>query len=67
MRSSVSPHYAYWCKTDQANRYANLDAAIGMLTYQSKTIFTAIFSITLLGKRLSPLQVSCDHTRPCGV
>jgi UDP-sugar transporter A1/2/3 len=36
--------------------YANLDAAVGMLTYQSKTLFTAVFSIALLGKSISPVQ-----------
>lgn len=33
--------------------YANLEAAIGMVTYQTKVIFTALCSVLLLGRRLS--------------
>ena len=36
--------------------YANLEAAIGQVTYQSKILFTAVFSVLLLGKRLSQVQ-----------
>ena len=32
---------------------ANLEAAIAQVTYQAKIFFTAIFSVALLGKRLS--------------
>ena len=36
--------------------YSNLDPAIGMITYQTKLIFTAICSVHLLGKRMHPHQ-----------
>jgi len=36
--------------------YANVEAAVGQVTYQSKILFTALFSITILGKRLGPMQ-----------
>eukprot|EP00966_Prymnesium_polylepis_P300002 6932736-Prymnesium_polylepis.1 len=36
--------------------YANLEAALGMVTYQSKILFTALFSVMLLNKKLSPNQ-----------
>jgi len=35
---------------------AHLEAAIAQVTYQVKIFFTAIFSVCLLGKRLSPNQ-----------
>lgn len=34
----------------------HLEAAIQLVTYQSKIFFTALFSVALLGKRLSPNQ-----------
>jgi UDP-sugar transporter A1/2/3 len=36
--------------------YTNLDASIGMITYQTKLIFTATCSVVLLGKRLGAHQ-----------
>ena len=36
--------------------YANVEAAVGMVTYQSKILWTALFSILVLEKRLSPAQ-----------
>ena len=36
--------------------YANAEAAIGQVTYQSKILWTAVFSVIILGKRLSPSQ-----------
>ena len=36
--------------------YANLEAAVGMVTYQTKIIFTAFCSVLLLGKELSQNQ-----------
>ena len=36
--------------------FANVEAAVGQVTCQSKLLWTAIFSILLLGKRLSPNQ-----------
>ncbi|KAL1521052.1 hypothetical protein AB1Y20_022607 [Prymnesium parvum] len=36
--------------------YANLEAALGMVTYQSKILFTAFFSVILLKKKLSVNQ-----------
>ena len=36
--------------------YANLEAAVGMVTYQTKIIFTALCSVLLLGKELSQNQ-----------
>lgn len=36
--------------------YANLETAVGMVTYQTKIIFTAFCSVLLLGKQLSPNQ-----------
>jgi len=35
---------------------AHLEAAIAQVTYQAKILFTAVFSVLLLGKRLSPNQ-----------
>jgi len=37
---------------------SNLDAAVAHVTYQTKILFTALFSIVLLGKRLGPSQWS---------
>jgi UDP-sugar transporter A1/2/3 len=37
---------------------SNLDAAVAHVTYQTKILFTAVFSITLLGKRLGTTQWS---------
>lgn len=36
--------------------YANLEAAVGMVTYQTKIICTALCSVMLLGKTLTPNQ-----------
>ena len=36
--------------------YANLEAAVGMVTYQTKILFTAACSVLLLGKKLSTNQ-----------
>ncbi|EOD20341.1 hypothetical protein EMIHUDRAFT_75222 [Emiliania huxleyi CCMP1516] len=36
--------------------YDNLEAALGMVMYQSKIVFTAIFSVTLLNKKISVNQ-----------
>ena len=36
--------------------YANVEAAIGQVTYQSKILWTAMFSIIILGKRLTYVQ-----------
>ena len=36
--------------------YANLEAAVGMVTYQTKIVFTALCTVMLLGKRLSVNQ-----------
>jgi len=36
--------------------YANVEPAVGQVTYQSKVFFTALFSICLLGKRQSSVQ-----------
>lgn len=36
--------------------YANVEAAIGQITYQSKILWTALFSILILGKKLTPNQ-----------
>jgi len=36
--------------------YANVEAAVGQVTYQTKILWTALFSILVLGKRLSPVQ-----------
>ena len=36
--------------------YANVDAAVGQITYQSKILWTALFSILILGKKLTPNQ-----------
>ena len=33
--------------------YANLEAAVGIVTYQTKILFTALCSVLLLGKRLT--------------
>jgi UDP-sugar transporter A1/2/3 len=36
--------------------YANVEAAVGQITYQSKILWTALFSVLILGKRLSVNQ-----------
>jgi len=36
--------------------FANIEAAVGQVTYQSKILWTALFSVLILGKRLSPNQ-----------
>ena len=36
--------------------FANVEAAVGQVTYQSKIIWTALFSVLILGKRLSANQ-----------
>ena len=36
--------------------YANVVPAVGQITYQSKILWTALFSILILGKKLSPIQ-----------
>lgn len=36
--------------------YANVEAAIGQITYQSKILWTALFSVLILGKKLSQNQ-----------
>ena len=36
--------------------YANVEAAVGQVTYQSKILWTAVCSVLILGKRLSPNQ-----------
>ena len=36
--------------------YANVEAAIGQITYQSKIVWTAVFSVLILGKKLSVNQ-----------
>ena len=36
--------------------YANVEAAVGQVTYQSKIIWTALFSVLIMGKRLSANQ-----------
>ena len=36
--------------------YANVEAAVGQVTYQSKILFTALFSMIILGKKLGPMQ-----------
>lgn len=36
--------------------YSHLDPAVGMMTYQSKLLFTALASVYLLGKRLGSHQ-----------
>ena len=34
--------------------FANVEAAVGQVTYQSKILWTALFSVLIMGKRLSP-------------
>lgn len=36
--------------------YANVEAAIGQITYQTKILWTALFSVLILGKKLSANQ-----------
>jgi hypothetical protein len=36
--------------------FANVEAAVGQVTYQSKILWTALFSVLIVGKRLSPNQ-----------
>ena len=36
--------------------YANVEAAVGQITYQSKILWTALFSILILGKKLTMNQ-----------
>ena len=36
--------------------YANAEAAVGQITYQSKILWTALFSIVILGKKLTITQ-----------
>ena len=47
--------------------YANLEAAIGLVTYQAKIPFTAVCSVLLLGKRLSQVQWLSLLVLFCGV
>lgn len=46
---------------------ANLNPAVYQLFSQSKTIFTAVFMVTLLGKQLLPRQWSALVMLACGV
>ena len=40
--------------------FANVEAAVGQVTYQSKILWTALFSVLIMGKRLSPNQVRLE-------
>ena len=46
---------------------ANVEAAIGQVTYQSKILWTALFSVLILGKRLSSNQWLSLVVLACGV
>ena len=47
--------------------FANVEAAVGQVTYQSKIIWTALFSVLILGKRLSSNQWLSLVVLACGV
>jgi len=47
--------------------YANLEAAVGMVTYQTKVLFTAFCSVLLLGKKLNVNQWSAVAILAVGI
>ena len=47
--------------------YANVEAAVGQITYQSKILWTALFSVLILGKKLTPNQWLALVVLACGV
>ena len=46
---------------------ANVEAAIGQVTYQSKILWTALFSVIILGKKLNPNQWLALVVLACGI